>query len=251
MNWEDKFKDNLLEVLYRVDQPRDERGRWTSGGSAPPGTNDKVYDWALNKFGDPDTARNFTEWFGDSKVVDADGNPQVVYHGTTADFDEFAKIGISTEHPSSALGFYFTESPYVADEFNRDWSEVDEHLFPPPARTLPHKEGASVMPTYLSITNPKQLSADEFRDLFVDDNFKLRTPDGFRELREEWQAQGHDGIIIERHIAHVPPPGLEEYRAPQYVTFNPTQIKSATGNKGTFDPNNPNITLIIKSDKKP
>ena len=32
-NWEDKFRDNLLEVLYRPDQPRDEKGRWTSGGS--------------------------------------------------------------------------------------------------------------------------------------------------------------------------------------------------------------------------
>ena len=31
-NWENKFKANLLEVLYRPDQPRDERGRWTTGG---------------------------------------------------------------------------------------------------------------------------------------------------------------------------------------------------------------------------
>ncbi len=31
-SWEDKFKNNLLEVLYRPDQPRDELGRWTVGG---------------------------------------------------------------------------------------------------------------------------------------------------------------------------------------------------------------------------
>ncbi len=31
-NWLDNFKRNLLEVLYRADQPRDERGRWVSTG---------------------------------------------------------------------------------------------------------------------------------------------------------------------------------------------------------------------------
>ena len=34
MDWLDKFKKNLLEVLYRADQPRDEKGRWTTGGAA-------------------------------------------------------------------------------------------------------------------------------------------------------------------------------------------------------------------------
>lgn len=31
----------------------------------------------------------FWKWFGDSKVVDADGNPLVVYHGTSANFRKF------------------------------------------------------------------------------------------------------------------------------------------------------------------
>ena len=31
----------------------------------------------------------FKAWFGDSKVVDADGNPLVVYHGTMGDFEAF------------------------------------------------------------------------------------------------------------------------------------------------------------------
>lgn len=35
----------------------------------------------------PGTAA-FQRWFGDSKVVDADGKPLVVYHGTNADFNE-------------------------------------------------------------------------------------------------------------------------------------------------------------------
>ncbi len=32
MGWIDQFKANLLEILYRADQPRDEKGRWISTG---------------------------------------------------------------------------------------------------------------------------------------------------------------------------------------------------------------------------
>src|SRR5690606_5138263 len=32
----------------------------------------------------------FKRWFGDSKVVDANGKPLVVYHGTKADFSTFS-----------------------------------------------------------------------------------------------------------------------------------------------------------------
>ena len=36
--------------------------------------------------------RAFYEWFGDSKAVDENGRPLVVYHGTNADFDVFEKV---------------------------------------------------------------------------------------------------------------------------------------------------------------
>ncbi len=37
LSWMDSFKANLLEVLYRPDQPRDELGRWTAGGNGGSG----------------------------------------------------------------------------------------------------------------------------------------------------------------------------------------------------------------------
>lgn len=39
--------------------------------------------------------------------------------------------------------------------------------------------------------------------------------------------------------------------SPEWIIFNPTQIKSATGNKGTFDPDNPKITHKRTFAKKP
>ena len=57
-----------------VDEPRDDHGRWADGGtsSAPV----------------PRTPQ-FKAWFGESKIVDAQGDPVVLYHGTNARFSSF------------------------------------------------------------------------------------------------------------------------------------------------------------------
>ena len=51
--------------------------------------------WTVNSEGKPiaqdeQGVRNFWKWFGDSKVVDDQGRPLVVYHGTVADFSSFS-----------------------------------------------------------------------------------------------------------------------------------------------------------------
>jgi hypothetical protein len=53
---------------------------------------------------------NFKKWFGDSKVVDDEGNPLVVYHGTTHDFDSFELERGNTGN-AVGTGYYFTTSP--------------------------------------------------------------------------------------------------------------------------------------------
>lgn len=52
---------------------------------------------------------NFRRWFGESKVVDEDGRPLVVYHGTTADFTSFdtARANVESDWGS---GIYFTNT---------------------------------------------------------------------------------------------------------------------------------------------
>lgn len=55
----------------------------------------------------------FHDWFGKSKSTDKHGRPQVVYHGTHADFDEFK--------PNNALGGLIFTSPNKdhAGEFSK------------------------------------------------------------------------------------------------------------------------------------
>ena len=62
---------------------------------------------------------NFWKWFGDSKVVDEEGRPLVVYHGTHKIFDTFDKTKIKSGTGENVLGegFYFTDNLDVAERY--------------------------------------------------------------------------------------------------------------------------------------
>ena len=53
-------------------------------------------------------------WFSGSKVVDDDGSPLVVYHGSSADFDTFDESKIR-----DPLGFFFSATPSGAKTFGQ------------------------------------------------------------------------------------------------------------------------------------
>jgi hypothetical protein len=103
------------------------------------------------------------------------------------------------------------------------------------------------MSLYYKIVNPKiydnnQDLADDI-SRYLDDNtennvsvLKKNTNEFVKDLRND----GYDGIIIERDI---------EFGGTSYVAFSPTQIKSATGNRGTFDPENADMTKAVSQIK--
>lgn len=64
---------------------------------------------------------NFYKWFGDSKVVDKEGRPLVMYHGTSKKFDTFDKSKIGKKHKDlyQGKGFYFTSEYYGAQNYGR------------------------------------------------------------------------------------------------------------------------------------
>ena len=53
---------------------------------------------------------NFAQWFRGSKVVDEDGEPLRVYHGTTHEFSRFSKKNGNIEN-DWGKAFYFTNEP--------------------------------------------------------------------------------------------------------------------------------------------
>ena len=174
----------------------------------------------------------FKNWFGDwekdpqnaSKVVDENGEPRVVYHGTYGDFTVFdkAKIGSATDYGIWGRGFYFTNmenTPY----------------------------GNKKLALFLNIRNPfifnDYKSAEEIGDYLniwdgnfhEDDRFGIFRPyaTGAAQIADSAQERGHDGLIAV----------LGKWT--EYIAFEPNQIKSATDNRGTFDPKNPDITFSV------
>ena len=138
----------------------------------------------------------FKRWFKDSKVVDADGKPLVVYHGTRArvDFDTFAADShFGTKEPANVMA-------------------SNGGVYGP----------GRVMPVYLSIKNPKR----------VRDQAKIRWGQ-WDDAVEQAKAEGYDGLVYENEA--------EGFGSESWVAFRPEQIKSAIGNRGTFDPNDPSI----------
>ena len=167
----------------------------------------------------------FKAWFGDSKVVDAEGNPLVVYHGTP-------NVGF-TEFDTGVVGAFFSDRFDIAASYAGRYNETeveDGEIFA--------DDDQGVYDTYLSIKNP--LVVDWGGKLFADGPDGLRTDDFAARAKRE----GHDGLIIE-NVADVGPlsPGLVEDAGVGmvYVAFRPEQIKSASGNNGDFDPKNPDI----------
>jgi hypothetical protein len=185
----------------------------------------------------------FKKWFAGSKVVDENGDPLVVYHGTTSDIDAFTKKASRTGHPSSYLGFFFTESTYVADMFNRDLSNSGPFT---DVSSQPFADGANTVPVYLAIKNPKIIDAREFKDLMVDlgaprteEYGWMRTPKGWEKLKNDLIDKGFDGVKILADSNQYKGSGNEEYVVPQWVAFSPTQIKSIFNTK--WDGSNPDI----------
>ena len=73
----------------------------------------------------------FWKWFGNSKVVDSQGNPLVVYHGTDKNFETFKLTKHKHDAGYYGAGFYFANTPSEASYY-----------------------GNNIMPCYLKIEKP-------------------------------------------------------------------------------------------------
>jgi len=66
-------------------------------------------------------SKEFKDWFGDSKVVDENGEPLIVYHGSPFKFNYFKKENIGKNTLKEIEGFYFSFSKeYSKGYYNMD-----------------------------------------------------------------------------------------------------------------------------------
>lgn len=183
-------------------------------GKTRPTTNSNGQPLAQTEEG----VRNFWAWFGDSKVVDAEGKPLVMYHGTTADFDTFKdnQRGVHFVSPSGEWVEKFTITSQGGSA-----------------------EGANVMPVYVRAENPfdfenkkhvSVVAASASLGKVAIDQIKVGSWSRIEDRTTLATIKKRfDGLYV-----------MEDGQK-NLAIFDPTQIKSATGNRGTFDPADPNI----------
>jgi GNAT superfamily N-acetyltransferase len=192
--------------------------RFENGGStllAPNGEPSKLTPEQYKLVRTPE----FKAWFGDwendpqnaSKVVDENGEPLVVYHGTDVKFNQFdkSKIGFGSGEENEKNGFYFTSNYSIAKGYADDYTNKGEY-------------GESiVLACFLSIKNA--LILETIRGGVV------------QTVVENYDK--YDGIIIEK---------VRDFGgiSNQIIAFEPEQIKLADGSNTTFDKNNMDIRYV-------
>ncbi len=182
------------------------------------------------KISDVTQSKQFKRWFGDwqndpanaSKVVNDDGTPKVIYHGTPAKFTVFDRSK-STKRVSLNVfgeGYYFTSDRTRAEEYAK---------------------GGHVMEEYLAVKNPYYANTRGGGFLRqISESFGI-DPDTItrKDIAGILQTHGYDGVIMRSELSYGDPETV--------VIFTSNQAKSSTDNIGTFDKNNPDTLFQLRN----
>lgn len=157
--------------------------------------------------------KNFHRWFSGSQTIDEHGRPKVFYHGSPSSeihaFDrsfEGANTGSQTDEHGLG-GFYFTSNPNIADTYSRSFevemADMAQQEFGiEPKQNLPK---STIYPVYLKMKRPmltdKAISKSTINSAILSDK---------------------DGIVLDNG----------DYN--ESMVFDPSQIKSAIGNTGSY-----------------
>jgi len=137
----------------------------------------------------------FKSKFAGSKVVDAEGAPLRVYHGTKFTGEELDS-NLRKSAPVYRQGTYFAIDPKLANEF----------------ATRGDAEGGNVRPVYVKLENPYISDANDFRMKFAGVDKA--------EITSQLKAQGFDGVIITRG---------SDMKNAEVIAYSPDQIIPAFG----------------------
>lgn len=162
----------------------------------------------------------FAAWFGNSKVVDRNGNPLIVYHGTQDQITSF--------YPGTHFGSSRAANHRLNDR-----------------RKTAGGGNQSILPVYLRITNPLEVSDMEASDeaallnAIIRERREKDSPDEIGKFdaidlntaRREGayhaaKMAGFDGLVYVNHV--------EDRGQYSWVIFSPTQVKFAISNNENF-----------------
>jgi hypothetical protein len=216
----------------------------------------------------------FKKWFGNSKVVDEHGEPLTVYHGTpTPDIKSFDIARGNHGGNLFGKGVYVTPNPKLASTYAKESIAIKGGVLPLHVKIERPFETDTIksddLQNFVSKLN-KVTGADFGNQTMIGDNLVYKT--AIRNLaplkfsprwegnERVWALDNVNGVRLKNSLGMDFSEALEKmgydgikyktnwrtgFNAPgskdAYVVFHPEQIKSAIGNRGTFDSSNPDI----------
>jgi GNAT superfamily N-acetyltransferase len=173
-------------------------------------------------------ADNFSRWNGENKILDSEGAPVVVWHGTVVEgatwgtkpgqlpkgaftvFDR-ERCGSVSESSDAKSGFWFSASRERADDAAQDAKAASED----------DMVSAYTYRCVIRIENPQILG-----------NIREYEPAEVAKIARKAKAAGHDGLVFEQG----------EYGPPDYLVFSANQVKVIEANSGAFSELDDDIT---------
>jgi hypothetical protein len=132
-----------------------------------------------------------------SKIKDSNGKLIKVYHGTSANFNDF---------DTRLRGAWFASNPVSANAYAGINGEADRP-----------KRNARIIPVYLDINNPKILTDDDL-EKFIDEWIRHKNyKNSMKSLKSKTEHEGFDGIWFKSRT---------DRKHDVFVAFEPNQIKS-------------------------
>lgn len=243
------------EIEMAVDAYMERQRAYKEGvGQEDSGDNDLAWfqlpSEAYNSQGKADVnSEAFKRWFGNSKVVDENDQPLVVYHG--------GKKGIKAFSNKYALDenmFFFTSHEGLANEYRQynesDFDKTDIYSVYLKIANPLILRGKEDLGTMAKILHPENTGLRqewlEHQIQYAEENIKRPKDWAWyfgslalqhrEEIKQYADKNGYDGIL--NYEPTVRGAFSEEYKG--FIVFNPNQIKSVN-NRGTFNANNDNI----------
>jgi hypothetical protein len=181
----------------------------------------------------PDTPE-FKQFFKRSGFINSAGQPMMMYHATDADITEFR----SSEDGKLGAGIYLSSVPQYVNQYAPE---------------------GNVMPLYASAQNPFILNISDvaFKSLsdsrrpfgtgidkqmeaavalLTDGKKRLKDLTG-QQVQNLFKRNGYDGIMARDDAGNI----IEA------TVFKPEQVKSATGNVGTYSPKSKDVRYSVRS----
>jgi len=157
----------------------------------------------------PNWNDNFYKWFGESKIVDTNNNPMIMYHKSRCKelFSEFRLNDIEKNPYNTDYGIFFVNAHY-SQSISYIGDGMEYYVFL-----------KMVNPFYIFDFNNQPHDMLGQTLVFIDVS---------KPYCEDLKARGYDGIIIKSN------------HYDQYVAFEPNQIKSVN-NDGNYNTETINI----------